>query len=222
MIDEGASDDVGDVSGDSATRSGHGSRYGLVDVQALEDRSLSKGALRTLGILSSYANKGRIAWPAQTLLAERLGYSRRRVRTHVDELVDAGYVLTRPRRLPSGGFGVEYLVTPIWRHEEEAFLAAAEQAAGPRSGPTGHPATAQPMAPKSTRRRPKERAIAMAPKSATDGPHTGPRTDQGNRPVEQTIGNTGATQDRDARESANVKGLIEETTARIAEVRRGA
>jgi hypothetical protein len=79
----------------------------------LEDKELSRGALRTYGAISLHAKDGR-AWPRVSLLAEELGADRRQVQRWIAELA-AGrwpYLRVEPFIRPTGGFGANtYVLT---------------------------------------------------------------------------------------------------------------
>jgi hypothetical protein len=68
--------------------------WGMVPARAFVDKGLSRGALRTLGVLSTFASNGRrYAWPKQMTLADRLGVSRWSVRGYIAELKANDYIL---------------------------------------------------------------------------------------------------------------------------------
>jgi DNA-binding transcriptional ArsR family regulator len=84
--------------------------FSVVPIGSALDGRLSKGALRTLVVLCSYADETGVAWPSQQTLADRLGAYRRSVRAWLAELEDGGYIERRLERRPRGGERTVYRI----------------------------------------------------------------------------------------------------------------
>lgn len=68
-------------------------RFGLVDRQVIGDSSLSDGAVRLYGLLSTYANRATgDAFPSRARLLAELGWSWRKLRRAREELAENGVV----------------------------------------------------------------------------------------------------------------------------------
>jgi hypothetical protein len=80
--------------------------WGKMPRRLFEDKSLSKGAIRTYGVLRCFANanEGETAWPSVGTLAAILGTDRRNVQQWLKELVLGGYIIRERRTRAKGGY----------------------------------------------------------------------------------------------------------------------
>jgi DNA-binding MarR family transcriptional regulator len=67
-------------------------RFGIVDLEVMQDPDLSLRAKGVYALLCTYANKDRICFPSITTLAEVCGVSRRTMERVIHELEQKSYV----------------------------------------------------------------------------------------------------------------------------------
>ncbi len=82
----------------------------------LFEAKLSKGAIRTFGILACRANKARWAWPSQHDIARHLGSDRGDVRKWMRELERARLIRTWRYKRDNGGFGTNWVLVAPFPH----------------------------------------------------------------------------------------------------------
>ena len=79
-----------------------GPRYSIIPADAVGDSRLSHAALRVLAVLGTHANNNGWCHVRQSLIADRLGISRRYVSEALNALVGQSYVRVIPRFGPNG------------------------------------------------------------------------------------------------------------------------
>lgn len=67
-------------------------RFGIVNYDIMSDPELSMQAKALYSVLSCYANKERVCWPATSTLADICGTSVSTVDRKIKELKDKGYI----------------------------------------------------------------------------------------------------------------------------------
>ncbi len=67
-------------------------RFGIVDVEVMQDPSLSTTSKAVYSLLSTFANKDRVCFPSITHVSELLSVNRRTVERAVRELSDKEYL----------------------------------------------------------------------------------------------------------------------------------
>ncbi|MHA7900789.1 MAG: helix-turn-helix domain-containing protein [Henriciella sp.] len=78
-------------------------RYSFTPANAWLDDELTLLQCRLLGLIGSYLDQNREAWPSQTTLSERLNCSRRSVTTAIKVLKNKGYIRVENRYRDDGG-----------------------------------------------------------------------------------------------------------------------
>lgn len=67
-------------------------RFGIVDVEVMQDPGLSTTSKAVYGLLSTFANKNRVCFPSIVHLSELLSVNRRTVERAIRELTAKNYI----------------------------------------------------------------------------------------------------------------------------------